>query len=438
MSVRRTVRLAPLSRRAVLRGGLRGAGVALALPALEAMGAPALEGPRARRFLAMFAPNGMLPAAWRPTAEGANFELPPTLEPLADVRSSVTVLGNLQNRNSHEGEGHYVKTTSLLSGAKVVRTGGRHLRVGTSLDQELARRFGHVTPIRSLALGVEPVRHRVDMGYSTVYGAHISWTTPTLPAAREIHPRRVYERVVRWSGLRAGGGRQRAVLDLIRREAKSLGQKLGGEDRRKLDEYLTSVEELGRRVEAFADGAGAPVPEGAPTDPAGHDERCRLMVDMTLLAVRMDATRFVTLMLGNAVSGANFSFLDGVEGGHHGLSHHEGKEDKKRQYALINRWHVDRFADLLRGLGAIDEGQGHTALDSTIALFGSGIADGNRHDPRDIPILVGGGVLPGGLHVRQPKPTPLCDLYARVLEEFGVPDATFGDARGSLAGLPRS
>ncbi len=427
----------PLDRRTLLRG----AGAALAIPVLESMAPPLrseLQAPK--RFAALFCPNGMLPAAWVPGTEGKDYALTPTLAPIEPVRESVLVLGNLFNRASRAGEGHYVKTTAWLSGAPVKRTGGRDLRVGTSIDQHLAARVGTKTPLSSMVLGVEPVRNRVDMGYSTVYGANVSWRTPTVPAERELNPRRAFERLVRWTGTRAHGGRSRRVLDVVLKEAKGLRQSLGAYDRHKLDEYLESVHSLESRIAAFeGDGAGteaeSPALTGAPPEkPGAYPEHVQLMLETLLLAFRTDATRIATFMFGNAVSGRDFSHVEGVKGGHHGLSHHENREDKMAMYALINRWHVERFAWLLGELGKMEEGAG-TVLDSSMILFGSGLADGNRHNPNDLPILVGGGVLPGGQHVRQAELTPLCNLYARVLGEFGFEGEAFGDSTGPLAGI---
>lgn len=434
----------PLARRTLLRG----AGAALAIPVLEAM-APPLRSELAvpKRFAALFCPNGMLPSAWAPLTQGKDYALTPTLAPIEAVRDSVLVLGNLFNRASRAGEGHYVKTTAWLSGAPVKRTGGRDLRVGTSIDQHLAARVGHRTPVSSLVLGVEPVRNRVDMGYSTVYGANVSWRTPTVPAERELSPRRAFERLVRWTGTRADGGRRRRVLDLVLQEAKGLRASLGSGDRHKLDEYLGSVETLESRIAAFekelrenADSEGAAAARTAalgdppPESPGAYPEHVQLMLETLLLAFRTDATRIATFMFGNAVSGRDFSHVEGVKGGHHGISHHENREEKMAMYALINRWHVERFVWLLGELGKLEEGSG-TVLDRSIILFGSGLADGNRHDPNDLPILVGGGVLPGGQHVRQAELTPLCNLYARVLDEFGFEGESFGDSTGPLAGL---
>ncbi|QDV08437.1 hypothetical protein Poly30_39800 [Planctomycetes bacterium Poly30] len=432
------MRTNPIDRRTLLRG----TGAALALPWLEAMASATASSARQpepalpRRFAALFCPNGMLPSAWRPGAEGADFELSPTLAPLAPIRQQVSVLGNLRHYECRVGEGHYVKTTAWLSGAPVKRTGGRELRVGTSIDQHLAEHIGHETPLASLVLGVEPVRNRVDMGYSTVYGANISWRTPTVPAAREISPRRAMERLVRWSG--AASGRKKRVLDLVHREARDLGRRLGGADREKLGEYLHAVDALEKRIAAMEARDAAASPLGL--DPASaeaaesYPERVDLMLDLMVQAFRTDSTRVATFMFGNAVSGQNFSFLGGVEGGHHPLSHHEKKPEMMAQYALINRWHVEQFARFVQRLEAIPEGDGTLAQNCAV-LFGSGLADGNAHDPKDLPTLLGGGLFRGGVHVRQKELTPLCNLFTSIQSAFGAGEEPFGDATGPLRGL---
>ncbi len=422
---------------------LRGAGAAVALPWLDAMAAASplrSSGPRApQRFAALFCPNGMLPSAWRPEAQGADFELPATLQPLAPIREQVSVLGNLRNYESRVGEGHYVKTTAWLSGAPVKRTGGRDLRVGVSIDQHLAERMGGATPLSSLVLGVEPVRNRVDMGYSTVYGANISWRTAAIPAEREISARRAMERLVRWSG--AASGAKKRVLDLVHREAKTLGTKLGAADRDKLAEYLHAIDALEKRIAAMEarDVEASPL-ELDPTSAEAaqsYAARVDLMLDIMVQAFRTDSTRVATFMFGNAVSGQNFSFLEGVEGGHHPLSHHEKKDDKKAQYALINRWHVEQFVVFMQRLRAIEEAD--ATLDERCAiLFGSALADGNQHNPKDLPTLLGGGVFRGGVHVRQKKLTPMCNLFTSISSAFGAGDEPFGDATAPLEGLEQS
>ncbi len=422
---------------------LRGTGAALALPWLDAMAAASplrsTDASAPKRFAALFCPNGMLPSTWRPTQTGTTFELPPTLGPLAVIRDQVAVLGNLRNYESRVGEGHYVKTTAWLSGAPVKRTGGRELRVGTSIDQLLAERLGHATPLSSLVLGIEPVRNRVDMGYSTVYGANVSWRTPTVPAAREISPRRAMERLVRWSG--ASSGRKKRILDLVHREARGLDARLGGADREKLGEYLHAVDALEGRIAAMEARDAEASPLGL--DPTSAEaaktyaDRVDLMIDIMVQAFRSDSTRVATFMFGNAVSNQNFSFLEGVDGGHHSLSHHEKKPNKLAQYARINRWHVERFVDFMQKLGAAEEGSGALAKNCAV-LFGSGLADGNQHNPKDLPTLLGGGLFQGGVHIRQRRLTPLCNLFTSIDTAFDGDGQPFGDGTGPLAGLERT
>lgn len=422
----------PIHRRALLRG----TGAAIALPLLEAM-APPLE-PAPLRYVCLFAPNGMLPAAWRPEGTGADFKWSPTLAPFAPHRDRVLVLGNLLNRASRAGEGHYVKTTAWLSGAPVHRTGGRDLRVGKSIDQVIAAHHAGQTPIESLVLGIEPVRNRVDMGYSTVYGANISWRTPTQPAPREIDPRRAYARLTRWNGA-VSASAEPGALDLVLEEARSLSRRLGGADRAKLEEYLESVRELEVRLGRLAatETAALEPPRGLEASREslpGFQDRVRLMLDIIFEALRTDSTRVATLMFGNSVSGQNFSFLEGVEGGHHSLSHHERKPERMAQYARINRWHAEQAAYLVGRLAGHSDGGG-SLLDRTVVQFGSGLADGNRHQPDDLPVLVAGGPWRGGRHLRQARPTPLCNFYASLIGEVSGGPTTFGDSHGPLQGL---
>ncbi|MFT4541743.1 MAG: hypothetical protein ACI841_005344 [Planctomycetota bacterium] len=408
---------------------LRSACATLALPWLESFAPVRAAAPV--RMLFLFQPNGVLPSAWTPVNEGPNWTLSPTLEPLADFRERTLVLTGLRNANSMTGEGHYVKTTALLSGAPVHKTGGRDLRVGTTIDQHAAHARGHETRIPSLVLGLEGVRHAVDMGYSTVYGAHLSWRTPTQPASKETSPRRAFDRLFRATRRLPQGG---SILDLVTEEAASLRRRAGTSDRGKLDEYLESVRALERRLEH--------VDPVAPTstldeDPQDFQDRAEAMLDIMALALATDATRIASLMFGNAVSGRNFSFLDGVDGGFHPISHHEDKPEQQRKYQLINRWHVERLAGLLRRLDERQEAGG-SLLDRTLVFYGSGLRDGNRHDPNNLPILLAGGQAAGiarGAHLRFPQHTKLCHLYVSMLNAFGVPTERFGDAEGPLAGV---
>jgi len=390
----------------------------------------------------LFVPNGVLPSHWTPARAGADYQLTPTLLPLESVRDRVLVLTGLCNANSREGEGHYVKTTALLSGARVKRTGGRDLRCGTTVDQVAAQRLGRGTPLPSLELGTEPVSPIVDMGYSTLYGGTISWRSPTRPAFKEIRPALAFDRLFR--ARRLGGAGDDSVLDLVGAEAAALSGRLGREDRVRMDEYLESVRELERRIDGLrrrqpASGDAPDAPDGADRPPKGvpsdFGEHVRLMLDLQVLALRTQATRVCTFMFGNAVSGRDFSFLDGVEGGHHSLSHHENDPARKAMYALINRWHVEQLAHYLQALRDVKEGDSDL-LEQSMVLFASGIRDGNRHDPNNLPVLLAGGAggqLRAGGHLKVPMHTPLCNLYVTMLQCMGLDDvASFGDSSGAL------
>jgi hypothetical protein len=442
----------PLSRRTFLRG----AGVALALPWLEAMrAAPVLQAaetatasPAPVRLAVLFMPNGVHPGKWTPEGEGRDFPLSPILEPLAEFRKDLLVLTNLGHRACRTGDGHYVKTAGLLTGTTITKTVGVDLNCnGVSMDQVAAKAAGRLTPLPSLELGTEPVRTGVDtvVGYTRVYGAHISWSGPTTPLAKEINPRLVYERLFR-AGRPAGDAvrQDRPLLDLVLEDAKQLRDQLGVSDRQKMDEYLQSLRSLEERLQRASRPEQAQWTPRAPLDPkaqppAGipesHQEHVQLMLDMIVLAFQTDITRISTFMFGNSVSNKSFSFLKDVRGGHHSMSHHQNEADKMRQYQAINRWHIEQYAYLLGKLKAIREGE-NALLDNTMVLFGSDLRDGNRHDPKNLPIVVAGragGRLAVGQHRKYAGDTPLANLYVSLLKAFGTPVERFADSTGPLA-----
>ena len=441
----------PISRRTLLRG----AGAALALPWLEAMTprqarADAAQEKPPVRMAVLYMPNGVNPHAWTPEGEGRDYKLSPTLEPLADLKDDVLVLTNLWNQNSDTGDGHYVKTSGFLTGTTINKTVGVDLNCnGVSMDQLAAQKTAGHTPLRSLELGIEPVRSGVDavVGYTRVYGAHIAWRGPTSPLAKEINPRLVYDRLLR-AGERDSASAQQDVslLDLVYDDAKQLRSQLGNADRQKMDEYLHSVRTLEQRLEQSSDPSRAAWQPRVPLDgksqppevvPEAHAEHVRLMLDMMVLAFQADATRICTFMFGNAVSNQNFSFVDGVSGSHHSLSHHQQDEDKLRQYQLINRWHIEQYAYLLNRLREIREGE-QSLLENSMILLGSGLRDGQRHDPHNLPVVLGGrggGRLATGQHLKYGEDTPLTNLYVSMLDAFGTPVETFADSTGPLSGV---
>lgn len=437
----------PISRRTMLRG----VGATLALPWLEAMlprRALAAAAKPPVRMAVLYMPNGVNPDQWTPEGQGRDFKLSPTLAPLADLKDDLLVATNLWNRGSEASEGHYVKTSGFLTCTTITKTYGVDLSCnGTSLDQVAAQRVGRQTPLASLELAMDSVSTGVDnnVGYTRVYGAHISWAGPSRPLPREINPRLVYERLFRASQPRSAAATQdKLLLDRVLQDARHLRDRLGATDRQRLDEYLQGVRSLEERLDRSAGETSSwqprvPLESGRlpEEDPGSHTGNVRWMLDLLALAFQSDTTRVGTFMFGNAVSGRNFSFLDGVKGGHHDISHHQKDPDKLRMYQLINQWHIEQYAYLLRKLRGMPEGEG-TVLDNSLVLFGAGLRDGDAHSPHNLPIVLGGrggGRISTGQHLVYEKDTALSSLYVSMLEAFGAPVERFADSTGPLPGV---
>src|SRR5579871_6168065 len=408
-----SVKFKPLSRRTFLRG----AGVALGLPLLDAMlplrsGGSALAADRGSvapvRAAYLYFPNGAWMDAWIPSQTGADYELPFSLTPLAPVRDSVVVLSGLDKPFSRSGDGHYAKTANFLTGLHVRKTTGQDLNSGgVSVDQVAAARFGHLTPLPSLELATDPVINGLDraVNYTRMYGSYISWRKPNLPMPRLIDPRAVSERMF---GARDAAGRllpqpnradNQGLLDSALEDAHDLRRRLGRSDQQKLDEYLDSVRSVEQRLDRSrrteTDGWRPPTrpdrltpPPSMPrpamlftskdnggdnatspgASPINPPELVRLMLDMMVLAFWTDTTRNITFMFANDVSPRNFSFLEGVKENHHGSSHHGKQESKINSYKIITRWHVEQFVYLLTRLRSIQEGE-RTLLDNSMIMI---------------------------------------------------------------------
>ncbi len=466
-----------LSRRTFLRG----AGVALGLPLLEAMaprasaalmGAEEASAPVRAAYL--YFPNGAWMDTWVPKKTGTDFELPFCLTPLESMREQVTVLSGLDKPFSRTGDGHYAKTANFLTGLHVRKTTGQDLNSGgVSVDQVAASRIGHLTPLPSLELATDPVINGLDraVNYTRMYGSYISWLRPNVPLPRIIDPRAAFERMF---GPRDAEGRplpqparaeDQNLLDAALDDARDLRKRLGRNDRQKLEEYLDSVrsveKRLGRptastwrpptRPDALIpppsmarpemlftskDNGGdkAALPGASPIDPP---KLVRLMLDLMVLGFWTDTTRNMTFMFANDVSPRNFSFLEGVSENHHSSSHHANQQAKIESYKIITRWHVEQFAYLVGRLQSIREGQG-TLLDNSMIMCGSSISDGNKHDPNNLPVLLGGkggGRIKSGQHIASSRNTPLCNLYLTMLKCMEVDVPRFGDSTEPLPGL---
>jgi hypothetical protein len=404
---------------------------------------------RPTRALFVFSPNGKVMPDWTPAEEGAAYKLPFLLEPFEPHRARLLVLSGLalDAALAHgDGPGDHARgSASFLTCTHPFKTGGANIRAGVSVDQVIAAKIGAETRFPSLELGCETGKQAgdCDSGYSCVYSANVAWRTPTSPATKETNPEAAFRRL--FSGPDDGltpeqidvRRRERAsVLDAVIEDAKRLSGVLGADDRRKLDDYLTSVREVEVRVKNAA-GSGPPPgvdpPAAAPDDYAEH---VRLMYDLVALAFRADLTRVATLMVGNAGSGRTYKFLD-VPEGHHHLSHHGNDPAKIAKIRKINRFQTEQFARFLATLAKTSDGDA-TLLDQSIVVYGCAIADGDRHDHEELPILVAGGgngTLATGRHVRYRKGTPLANLHLSILDRMNVRANSFGDSTGRLAGI---
>lgn len=404
-------------------------GLSISLPWLEAFAAPkAPVGPTRLAFL--FMPNGVNPNTWSPSGDGKNFTLSPVLKPLEPLRQDVTIFSNLRHAGADNGDGHYAKTANFLSGLQVHQTTGKDLRCGVSADQIAARHIGTNSVLPSVELAIEPTRFGIDsnVGFTQIYGGHIAWNSPTTPMPKEIHPRLAFDRLFGRSLLST----QASVLDEVSGDARDLNAYLGREDRARLDEFLTSLRALELRISRQSSQTTedfSKLPQPAADQPKSLEEHMRLMLDLIVLAFQMNRTRVATFMFGNSVSGLDFSFLKGVEGSFHEISHHGNKPEKLAMYSRINEFHVQLYADMLQKMKSIKEGD-QTLLDQSLILLGCGMRDGNGHVPINLPILVAGhaGGVRGGQHLNCPENTPFNRLHLSLLQKVGVPITSFGDS----------
>jgi hypothetical protein len=419
-----------LSRRTFLRG----AGAAVALPFLDAMVpafARAQSGPRAKRFLGWYVPNGIRMSAWTPATTGPLGTLPPILQPLANVRSEVLVLSNLANTppDAGIGGGHVNGTGVFLTCTNIANTDPSR---GASLDQVIAQAIGGETPLPSIQLGSEAGSSAGSCdGASCVYSRNISMAAQGSALAKETDPRAAFDRLFQTADARLSAEEQErrrrqrlSILDAVREDAVRLRLDLGPSDRRKLDEFLTGVRELERRI---ATNVGAACTATRPEASDDYPARVRALLDVLVLAFRCDMTRVATFMLGNSGSGRSHAFVGAPEG-HHDYSHHQNDPVKLAAIQAIDTWEVAQFAYVLEQLAAIPE-PGGSVLDTTLAYFSSEIQDGDRHNRTDLPILLagrGGGAVAPGRHLRWSTRRQVGDLFLTVLHAFGIPRATFG------------
>lgn len=433
----------PLSRRTLLRG----AGVSLTLPLLDAMVPSTTLAANAstmalkpKRIGYVYVPMGYYAPEWKPTGETLD-SLPSTLSPLQPVKDDLCVLSGLDLQNAYPGS-HATSNSAFLSAAKAKLTESSDYYLGTTVDQIAAQHIGSSTPLPSLELAMDLIAMvgQCDNGYACVYQNNLSWSSPTTPLPSEAHPRLVFEMLFGEGGTpeqrRASLQRRSSLLDSISDELKSLQRKVGPSDRRKMDGYLESIRDVERRIQL----AERDMNQGTARDlerpvgvPDSYAEHARLMFDLQWLAFQSDTTRVVSFQLAREASNRTYPEI-GVPDPHHPITHHGKNPEKLAKIAKINQFHVSLFAEFLAKLKTTPEADG-SLLDHSIFLYGSGMGDPDAHDHSNLPILVAGGAasgLRGNRHLEFAQPTPLSNLHLTLLNKVGVPMERFSDSTGKI------
>ena len=442
-----------ISRRTVLRG----TGVTLALPLLEAMipastaQAQTAATPKPR-FVGCFVPHGMAPGYWVPNTEGPlDAVLPFNFKPLEPFRDRTVIMSGLHSRSAEPppgatGADHWV-AAAFLCADKPKKTAGADVRAGKTIDQMIAEKIGRDNLMPSMQLAVEDPganSSNCGEGYSCTYTNTISWSTPTQPLPMELNPQVVFERMF-------GDGstvdqrisrrkRDQSILDSLTGSLSRLRRDVGTDDRNRVDQYTEDVREIERRLQiAMKASATAPTDIGVPVGvPQTFDEHIKLQFDLLALAFQADITRVGTLLFARDLTGRTYPESESPTVGFHGGSHHG--EDPKRiaELSKINQYHVKMLAHLIEKLSTTRDGAG-TLLDQSLVLYGSNMGNSNQHVHYDVPhVLVGGlnGKLKGGRHLAYPtKTVPTGNLLLSLLDLYDIHQDSIGDSTGRLTNL---
>jgi hypothetical protein len=425
---------------------LRGMGVTLALPLLDAMvpaATPLAKTPAnpVRRLGFVFMPMGSDITRWTPPGQKTLDELSPILSSLGPVKEYVTVITNLELQNAYPGT-HATSNAAFLSAARAKPTESSDYYLGTTVDQVAARQIGQETQRPSLEMSMDLLQTvgQCDNGYACVYQNNLSWSSPTTPLPAEAHPRIVFESLFGEGGStadrRAALRRRASLLDWFQDDIARLERQLGPADRARVDHYFETIREVERRIQkAEVDATENPMPDlDRPVGvPAAYADHARLMFDLQVLALQGDVTRVITFQLARETSNRTYPEI-GVPDPHHPLSHHGNDPDKIARMAKINQFHVSLFAEFVGKLKSTREGNG-SLLDHCLYLYGSGMGNPNVHDHTNLPILVVGGAaggLKGGRHIKFEKPTPLANLHLTLLDKVGVRLDSFADSQGKI------
>jgi Protein of unknown function (DUF1552) len=428
---------------------LRGAGVSLALPFLDAMTpAFAATSKAVPRLAFLYIPNGVNPHTWTPEGTGKEFAFSPALAPLEPFKSQISVFTNLSHHaadRQNDGAGDHSRATGVfLSGCHAKRTQGADLHLGVTADQIAAQSLGKDNVLSSLELSLEDrnIAPLCDEGYTCAYSNTLSWSSATTPLPMENDPRLVFERLFGEEGNpkeRAVRIKEdRSILDSVNGAMARLQGRLGANDKRKVDQYFSSIREVELRLQRIEkQNAESPLAGTEMARPLGVPEKfedhIHLMFDLQVLAFQGDITRVSTLMFGREMAVRSYPQI-GVSDSHHSLSHHDNNPAKLAKLAKIDAYHVQQVAYLLGKLRDARDGE-NSLLDNSLVMYGAGIANGNLHNHEKLPVFVAGGgarQVEGGRHVVLASETPMANLLRGILEKVDVHTETIGDSTGVL------
>ena len=448
-----------LSRRTILKG----MGVTMALPFLEAMvpvgrAAAATATGRKLRLVCVEMVHGAAGSAaigikknlWAPAGLGKDFDLSATsLKSLEPFRDYLTIVSNCDVRNAEAftapeiGGDHFRSSAVFLTQMHPKQTQGSDVRVGTSIDQLYAQKYGQDTPIPSMQLCIENVDQAggCSYGYSCTYTDSISWASPTQPLPMVRDPRVVFDQLF-GVGATPGERRERraedrSILDWLNSSVARLQRELGAADRARLGDYMENVREIERRiqkVEAFNRSGEPRELPGAPIGvPDSFSEHAKLMFDLQALAFASDITRVFAFKMGRDASNRTYP-ESGYNGAFHSTSHHGEREERIMDFSKINAYHVSMIPYFLEKLKNTPDGDSNL-LENTMLVYGSPMGDSNLHNHKRVPFFVAGhagGALKGGLHVRAADGTPLANAMLTLVHDLGIDMPQFGDSASAL------
>ena len=431
-----------LSRRTVLRG----AGVALALPLLDAMipAATALADTAAApkpRLGFIYFPHGAIMEKWTPATTGRDFALSPILEPLAPYHDQLTVVSNIGNKPAESRAVHALVPATWLSCVHPQESLAP--RMAPTVDQIAAQHIGQDTRYPSLEVATAQghgVGSACERGYGCSYSGTLSFSTPSTPLPIESNPRQLFLRLFGQGDSpeerRFLNRQTTSILDMIASETDSLSRTLGPQDRSALNDYLESVHEIERRTRNADQGdiAKLQLPEVPGATSENFDEHLNLMFDLIALAYQGNLTRIQSFMIAAEVSDQTYNQI-GVPDAFHALSHHGNDEAKKARLVKIQRYHTQAFARFVGKLANMPDGDG-SMLDHSILLYGSNMSNSNAHNQYPLPTTLlgkGCGRIQGGQHINFDQRTPLANVLLTVLQRAGVPIDKVGDSTGAIA-----